>query len=108
LQGLKIKYPKEDSGILSLVAVACFLIDKGCDWTATNKKGRTAAEILPLFWIGSTFAKIFKKECDEHHLSYHSYVKNNAQGTPKYLLVGNTLHGPDSNGRMSSITLEGI
>ena len=101
---LKERYSQEDSRCLSLVAIACFLIDKGCNWTATNKKNRTAAEALQLSWRSARVADTFKSACDDHHLSY---VKNRATGTPKYLLVGNTLHGLDSNGRMSSIALEG-
>jgi len=103
-QDLKQRYPEEFSRYLSLIAIACFLIDKGCDWLATNKENRTAAVELHYLLEPIGVADIFKTECDDHHLSY---VKNRAPGTPKYLLIGKTLHGPDSNGRMSSIALEG-
>jgi len=83
------------------VAVACFLIDKGCDWTATNKKGRTAADELRSWF---DVAEIFIEECDRRHLSYQML---NAKRLP-WCVVGDTLHGRDSNGRMSSFTIDGI
>ena len=101
---LKEKYSKQDLSYLPLVAVACFLINKGCDWTAKNKKGRTAADKLP--WLPwKAFDCFFKEECDNYHMFY---VMKKAQGTRKCLVVGNRLYGPDSNGCMSSVVLEGI
>ena len=76
---LKEKYPQEDSRSLSLVAVACFLIDKGCDWLATNRENRTAADQLQFWWRSTGDADIFKRECLRHHLMARPRYASNDQ-----------------------------
>ena len=83
------------------MTIACFLIDKGCDWTATNQRGLTAADELN--FTSDCAIEIFKKECHRHYLA--AIVKGTAMN--KGVNAGNTLYRTDSLGRMSSTTLIG-
>ena len=95
---LKEKYPEEDSQCLSLVAIACFLIDKGCDCLATNKKNRTAADQLK-YRAGSTrVLDIFETECLRHHLM--ALARNAPNDQVKQLAAGNWM---DQHGQSRSI-----
>ena len=96
--GLKKSYPQEDSRCLSLVAIACFLIDKGCDWTATNRKNRTAADEVD-YWLGSTgVADIFRREGFRYHsIAKLKYASNDQL---KQLAAGNWM---DQHGQSRSI-----
>ena len=99
---MKENYPLEDSRYLPLVAIACFLIDKGCDWLATSKKNRTAAVEVD-YWLGfPRVANIFKTECLRHYLT--DLVKNGSIDQLQ-LMAGNCM---DQLGRSRSIeTTEG-
>ena len=95
---LKKNDPQEDSQCLSLVAVACFLIDKGCDWLATNKKNRTAAEALRVWMRSTRVAGIFCRECLRHHLM--ALARNASNDQLKQLAAGNWM---DQHGRLRII-----
>ena len=94
---MKREYPKEeDSRDLSLVAVACFLIDEGCDWTAIDKRGCTATDKLPTW---KHIADIFKVECKRHHMMAAIRNTPNAQIKDVNMWDGSTLHDLDLDGR---------
>ena len=95
---LKQKYPQEDSRFLPLVAIACFLIDKGCDWLATNKENRTAAVEITYLMESTAIADIFKRECLRHHLM--ALARNASNDQLKQLAAGNWM---DQQGRLRSI-----
>ena len=102
---LKVKYRQEDSRFLLLVAVACFLIDNGCNWLAENKLKRSAVYALQYcYWVrmgseNTTFL-IFKNEGHQHFLAakVHSAPEVNSIS----VWVGNDLHSLDERGRSCS------
>jgi hypothetical protein len=96
---LKRKYPKEGLHGLSLVAVACFLIDEGCDWTAIDKRGCTAAAVRTAgLRIWEHIADIFKVECKRHHMMAAIKFTPNAQIKDVNMWDGSTLHDLDLDG----------
>ena len=97
---LKEKYPDEDSRCLSLVAIACFLIDKGCDWLATNKENRTAADEVQFCMRSIDVVEIFRREC----FRYHSIAKlKYASNDQLDQLADNASHCMDQHGCSPSI-----
>ena len=95
---LKVKYRQEDSRFLLLVAVACFLIDNGCNWLAENKSKRSAVDTLHNSLYFQKF--IFKNEGHRHFLT--AKVNSEQQVNSISVWVGNDLHGLDERGRSCS------
>ena len=87
----------EDSRCLPLVAIACFLIVKGCDWLATNRKNRTAADEVQISWRSAAVAGIFKTECLRHHVMALARYASNYQ---LQLIAGSCM---DQHGRLRSV-----
>jgi hypothetical protein len=90
---LKRQYPDKESSYLSLVAIALFLIDNGCDSTATNERGRSAAD--ELHSTKESVAVIFKVECKRHHMMADIYNTPNAQVKNLFVLDSSTFRDLD-------------
>jgi len=102
---LKEKYSDKDSRFLPLVAIACFLIDKGCDWLSENEFKRSAVDALENCYrlLRDNTVAVFKNEGHRHFLA--AKVRSEPEVNTINVWVGNDLHGLDKRGR--SCTFKG-
>ena len=77
------------NNLLPLVAIALFLIDNGCNWTAINNSDSTAAEEIWPYLSGAKIRNIFQLEGHRHYAAHQIMAMPSTQLPTNIISVGN-------------------